>query len=618
MVYIEFMSIPPRFLDELRNRLNLSDIIGRRIKVTRAGREFKACCPFHHEKTPSFTINDDKQFYHCFGCGAHGDVIGFTMQHDNLSFIDALEVLSAEAGLQMPKPDPIAAQKAEKARGLHELMDEATNWMQSQIKENPEVLDYLEGRGMTEEIRAGFRIGYAPEDGQALRKALKSKGFTDAQMLEAGILKASTKGGEPYVFFRDRVMFPVTDRRGRVVAYGGRILPEHIRPQTNPNFKPPKYINSADTPLFDKGRMLYGEAMARQAVVAGHTLIVTEGYMDVIACHKYGFKGAVAPMGTALTDDQIQSLWQIMGEGDKVPILCFDGDNAGRRAASRACENIMPLLKAGKTVRFAFLPEGEDPDSLLRSAGAIGFKKFLSGALSLFDFLWASHTAGRTFETPESRAGLTKTLNNEIAKIAEADIQRHYKELIRTRISENFFTPYRGDASRSATPATRKKAQGMRLRSPLQGKTILSEKVLLATLINNPWLYGDLEEQFGSFALSHEPWRILRQNVIAALESNPDLDFEALRSILTSQGLEQEMDDILNESVYVHASFARCVREIDARSPDQKSAWLKIYEALRGQGAENERKQIWKQAFESANEEEEARLKDTVLMQSEG
>ena len=324
------MSIPPRFLDEIRNRLTLSDIIGRRISVKRAGREHKACCPFHKEKTPSFTINDDKQFYHCFGCGAHGDVIGFVMQHDNLSFMDAVEMLSADAGLQMPKPDPQAIQKAKKEKGLHELMDEATRWMSEQMvsASHKDVLDYVENRGMNEEIRNCFRLGYAPTDGQALRKFLTDKDFTDAQMLEVGLLKESTRGGDPYIFFRDRVMFPVADRRGRVVAFGGRILPEHIRPQ-NPNsdFTPPKYINTSDTTLFDKGRMLYAEGLARQAAREGHTVLVTEGYMDVIACHKAGFKGAVAPMGTALTEEQIISLWSMIPEGEKSPEKSYDEYN---------------------------------------------------------------------------------------------------------------------------------------------------------------------------------------------------------------------------------------------------------------------------------------------------
>ncbi len=608
------MSIPPRFLDEIRNRLSLSEIIGRRISVTRAGREFKACCPFHKEKTPSFTINDDKQFYHCFGCGAHGDVIGFVMAHDNLSFIDAVEGLSADAGLQMPKPDPMAIEQAQKAKGLHELLDEATSWMQGQVDEagNADVLDYLEGRGMNADIRSGFRVGYTPADGQALRTYLKGKGFSDVDMLEAGLLKESNRGGEPYVFFRDRVMFPVADRRGRVVAFGGRILPEHIRPQMDQNFTPPKYINSSDTPLFDKGRMLYSESLARQAAREGHTILVTEGYMDVIACNKYGFKGAVAPMGTALTEDQILSLWSMVIDDEKLPILCFDGDNAGRSAASRACGNILPLLKPGKTVRFAFLPEGEDPDSLLRSSGASGFKKFLESSLSLFDFIWAAHTAGRDFSTPESRAGLTKALQKQVSTIADPEIQKHYKELISSRISDNFFKSYQGKGKGGQGPQSAKASGALRLRPLVQKKNRVAQKVLLSAVINNPELYSCLEEEFGQFIIEAQNLNNLRAHVIASLNEDASLDTEGLCAKLEFQGFEKERDDILNESVYVHAAFARQGAFASLGESHMQKQWLSYYEGLQGQGLNEEVKAGWKSAFESSNEQQEDRLRDMV------
>ena len=618
------MSIPPRFMDEIRNRLTLSEIIGRRLSIQRAGREFKACCPFHGEKTPSFTINDDKQFYHCFGCGAHGDVIGFVMQHDNLSFIDAVEMLSAEAGLEMPKPDPRAIEKAEKAKGLHELMDEATRFMQGQVtaKGNEEILEYLEGRGMNAEIRERFRIGYAPADGQAMRKALSVKGFTDAQMIEAGVLKKSTRGGDPYIFFRDRVMFPVTDRRGRVVAFGGRVLPEHIRPQTNPDYKPAKYINSSDTPLFDKGRMLYGESMARQAAREGHTLLVTEGYMDVIACHKYGFKGAVAPMGTALTEDQILSLWSMMVNEDKMPILCFDGDNAGRGAASRACERILPLLKPGKTVRFAFMPDGEDPDSLLRSLGVQGFKNVLQASLSLFDFLWATHTAGREFDTPESRAGLSKTLQKQVSSIADPEIQKFYNGLIRSKISESFFKPYNQNNRNASNTGVQNyggykpKPNAMRLRPLVQKKNVISQKILLAAVLNNPAAYHNLEEEFGGFQIHDRKLDALRNAMIEKLDGHEpehdQLDSKSLRNILESSGFEQETGDILCESVYVHAAFAR-IDAIETMGEDHfQQSWLALYGAMQGQNLDEEVKAGWKSAFESSNETEENRLRTIV------
>ena len=614
------MSIPPRFLDDIRNRLTLSEIIGRRISVKRAGRESKACCPFHNEKTPSFTINDDKQFYHCFGCGAHGDVIGFVMQHDNLSFIDAVEMLAADAGLQMPKPDPMAAKKAEKQRGLHELMDEATSWMQEQVslQQNKDVLDYLEKRGMDLAIRSGFRLGYAPADGQALRKAMIAKGFSDSQMLEVGILKKSQKGGDPYVFFRDRGMFPVADRRGRVVAFGGRVLPEHIRPlDKNSDYKPAKYINSSDTPLFDKGQMLYAESFARQAAREGHTIIVTEGYMDVIACHKAGFKGAVAPMGTALTEEQILSLWQMIPDGEKSPVLCFDGDNAGRAAAGRACQRILPLLKPNQSARFAFLPEGEDPDSLIRGQGAGAFRSFLQAALPLFDFIWASHTAGRTFETPEQRAGLEKVLYDDVAKIQDTNIQRHYKNLVRDKISQTFFKRnFSGGNNPNAKRAQVKKPNTrpnvLKLRKPQRSNNDLKHRILLAAVLNHPQIYDMIEESFGEFEITNPTLANIRQSIILAMSENPDLDFDGLHAHFTDQGLDKEIRDIACESVYVHAVFCRPSKSEDTDYGEIAQNWLALRESMKSGTMDEEIRDGWKRVILSANQDEEAKLSNMI------
>lgn len=619
------MSIPPRFLDDIRNRLTLSEIIGRRISVKRAGRESKACCPFHNEKSPSFTINDDKQFYHCFGCGAHGDVIGFVMQHDNLSFMDAVETLALDAGLQMPKPDPMAAKKAEKQRGLHELMDEATSWMHEQAtqSQHKDVLEYLEQRGMDADIRSGFRLGYAPADGQALRKSMSLKGFTDAQMLEVGILKKSTKGGDPYVFFRDRVMFPVADRRGRVVAFGGRVLPDHIRPP-NPNsdYKPAKYINSSDTPLFDKGQMLYAESFARQAAREGHSVLVTEGYMDVIACHKAGFKGAVAPMGTALTEEQILSLWQMIPDGEKSPILCFDGDNAGRAAAARACQRILPLLKPDQSARFAFLPDGEDPDSLIRTQGAGAFKEFLKASLPLFDFIWATNTAGRTLDTPEQRAGLEKTLYNDIAQIQDPDIQRHYKQLVRNKISDTFFKRNynnSGAGTRSSQNASRAKSARphvMKLRKPQRGNNDLKHSILIAALLNHPQIYSSIEEAFGEMRLQSPMLNNMRQSIILAFDENPSLDLDGLHAHLTQQGLGKEIRDICCESVYVHAAFCKPSTTDEYNYGETAQTWLEFFENMKASTIDEEIRDGWKQALSSANQDEEAKLSSMIKSRS--
>ena len=602
------MMIPPRFLDEVRNRLVLSDVIGKRIKVVRSGREFKACCPFHKEKTPSFTINDDKQFYHCFGCGAHGDVIGFVMQHDNLSFIDALELLSSEAGLQMPKPDFESVQKAKVAKDMYTLLEATTQWFMQQLYDsrNQNILSYIQERGVNSDTLLAFHVGYAPADRQSLRTYLKEQGYDDSAMMEAGLLRKSDKG-EYYVFFRERVIFPVTDRRGRVVAFGGRILPDHLRIPQRGDFTPPKYINSSETPVFDKGRMLYGEAMARQAVRDGQSVIVTEGYMDVIACYQAGFKGAVAPMGTALTEDQILSLWSMISEDEKVPVLCFDGDNAGRSAASRACDRLLPLLKPGQSARFAFLPEGEDPDSLLRNQGTQAFKRIIDSSLSLFDFIWVTHIADRKFDTPEARAGVSKALKNKVATIADRDVQSHYMAILRKKISETFFK--RDGFGEKA----KKYLTALKPRKPVFNSVVIYEKILTATIINHPYIYESVGEQYGAFNISDKMLNRLKQAIVSVLEENVDINREDLCLYLKQKGFVQEIGDILNESVYVHAAFALpCVNSDDTNLENIVSKWLDVLNSIQERGLQNEIKQGWKDAFYHSNEDEEEKLRNIV------
>lgn len=607
------MTIPPRFLDELRNRLTLSDMIGRRIKVTRAGREFKACCPFHKEKTPSFTINDDKQFYHCFGCGAHGDVIGFYMQHDNLSFIDAVEMLSAEAGLQMPQSTPEEIEKARKAKDLYAMMDLATSWMQDNLHSagHKDIYDYLVQRGVKPQTLSEFRIGYAPPDYQALRTYLAAQGFSDADMQEGGLTKVSERGGDPYVFFRERIMFPVCDRRGRVVAFGGRALPDHLTPPDRGNYTPAKYMNSGETPLFDKSRVIFGESKARQAAGEGHTILVTEGYMDVIACHQAGFRGAVAPMGTALTEEQISLIWSMIPADEKIPVLCFDGDEAGRRAAVRACERVLPLLKADQSVQFAFLPDGEDPDSILRHNGAAAFKKILQASLPLFDFIWQSKTAGRQFSTPEARAGLVKTLEEDIRRIADAEVQRHYFSLMRQRCRELFYTRNYTNRKDNARPDSRGTypgaAPGALKPTPpaFQNKYIQG---LLAGVLNYPSIGRDFEEECAALLITDPRLDALRQEIISILAQSDDLDEAAFQTHLTSAGFEKELEECLSKSVYFHAGFARPGQDM----AEVKRQWLETYQSLQSRHMGREIKLGWKKALAEADRDQEERLRQLL------
>ncbi|MCB1783967.1 MAG: DNA primase [Alphaproteobacteria bacterium] len=611
------MSISPRFLDEIRTRLSLSEVIGRRVKVTRAGREYKACCPFHHEKSPSFTINDDKQFFHCFGCGAHGDVVGFVMRHDNLSFPDAVEMLAAEAGLQMPKQTPQEVEKAQKQKDLYALVEETCRYFEGCLRESKNVaaLDYLLGRGLTEETIAGFRLGFSPEDGQALRKHLTAQGFTDKDMIAAGVMKASVKGKEPYAFFRERVMFPVSDRRGRVVAFGGRILPDHLRGPQRGDFKPPKYINSTETPLFHKGSMLYNEPRARHSAGDGVMPVVVEGYLDVIACEQAGVKGAVAPMGTALTEAQIETLWKMIPGDLRVPVLCFDGDNAGRKAAERAADRVMPMLKPGMSVSFAFLPEGEDPDTLIRSGGAAAMAGILEGRQSLADFLWQSHVGGRTLDTPEARAGAVKRLQQEVLRIADHDVQAHYKTLFQQRVSEAFFSrptysragPARQDFKRGKRSAVSGRT-GPVLRRPASQMARVYPRVLLAGLINHPHIFDAVEEHVAHLVLVDPVLRRLRDAVVVILSGDPPEGRDELLEILKNEGFVQEVDDILNESVYVHASFCSSL----ANSDVAEEKWLAYWKDGQALGVRKEIQAGVKRAFDTSSEEEEEKLRQMI------
>jgi DNA primase len=417
------MTLSPQWLDELRSRVTLSSLIGRTVKVTKAGREFKACCPFHNEKSPSFTINDEKGFYHCFGCSAHGDAIRWMTDQRGLSFMDAIKELAAEAGMDVPAPDPQAAVRAEKANSLYDVMTSAQSWFVTQLLgvEGASARGYLKQRGFTEQTIKDFGFGLAPDNRTALKTALKQ--FGDPMLIEAGLL-ISVDGKAPYDRFRGRLMIPIRDPRGRVIAFGGRILGEGE----------PKYLNSPDTPLFDKGRTLYNLDKCSPASRQTGRVIVVEGYMDVIAIAQAGFPDAVAPLGTALTEQQIQMLWRMTEK----PLLCFDGDSAGQKAAMRAALRALPLLKPGHSLQFVNLPDGQDPDDLVKASGATALTQLLDASQPLVERLWRAEVAACTLDTPEDRAGLKQRLGGHMTNIADAEIRRHYADAFRERFDNLF------------------------------------------------------------------------------------------------------------------------------------------------------------------------------------
>ncbi|OYW14602.1 MAG: DNA primase [Sphingomonadales bacterium 12-62-5] len=401
--------LSPQWLDELRQRITLSGVISRTTKLQRAGREWKACCPFHNEKSPSFTVNDEKGFYHCFGCGAHGDAIRWMTDQRGLSFMDAVKELASEAGMEVPAPDPRMARQAEQRAGLHDVTAAAQEWFKNNLlaPEGTKAREYLKSRGFDAHTIERFGFGYAPEGRQALKAAMGDR-FPEAMLIESG-MRIAVEGKEPYDRFRGRLTLPIEDTRGRVIGFGGRIL-EVAKTDA------PKYLNSPDTPLFDKGRLLYNLDQAGPAARKSNRLIVVEGYMDVIGLAQAGLIEAVAPLGTAMTETQLMLAWRLVD----VPLLCFDGDAAGQRAATRAAMRALPLLKPGKSLRIATLPHGQDPDDLCRTGGAAAFEAVLASAVPLIDHIWAIETAGLEQATPERRAQARLQLREAAAGIAPA------------------------------------------------------------------------------------------------------------------------------------------------------------------------------------------------------
>jgi len=409
------VTLSPAFLDELRARTTLSAVIAPSVKLIRAGREWKACCPFHNEKTPSFTVNDDKGFYHCFGCGAHGDAIRFLTDHRGMPFMDAVKELSGKAGMDVPAPDPLVREKAERAASLTDVMGEVATWYAEQLNglAGSEARAYLKRREINADVAQRFGLGFAPDKRNGLKRALDKLG--EDKLIDTGMLiQPEEDGKESYDRFRGRLMIPIRDARGRVIGFGGRILGQGE----------PKYLNSPDTPLFDKGRTLYNLDRAGPASRIAKRLIVVEGYMDVIALDKAEVPEVCAPNGTALTEGQLERLWRL----DPAPILCFDGDNAGKKAAIRAATRALPLLRPDRTLRFVELPAGKDPDDVVREGGREAFEELLARPEPLDARLWRHELDAEPLTTPEAWAGLKQRLIAHAQTIGHADLARMYRE----------------------------------------------------------------------------------------------------------------------------------------------------------------------------------------------
>ncbi len=408
--------IPESFIEELVNRIDIVDVIEPRVPLKRAGNEFKACCPFHDEKTPSFTVSPKKQFFHCFGCGAHGTAIGFLMQYDGLEFVDAVEDLARQAGLEVPRE---AGFRPARDQSLYDLMAEAATYYQARLKESPEAIDYLKRRGVSGEIARDFGLGYALERWDGLLKRLGGSPETEQKLLSTGLLSRGDRG--LYDKFRQRIMFPIHDKRGRVIAFGGRALAD----------RGPKYLNSPETELFHKGRELYGLYLARQHTGDDPRLIVVEGYMDVVALAQFGIRNAVATLGTATTMEHAEMLFRSVPE----VVYCFDGDRAGRQAAWRALDATLPKMRDGRQAKFLFLPEGEDPDSMVRQEGADAFRRRVDQATPLSAFFFQQLSAQTDVQSLEGRARLAELARPYLEKMPSGVLRELMHDDLQRRVT---------------------------------------------------------------------------------------------------------------------------------------------------------------------------------------
>jgi len=546
------MAFSDQFLEELRARTGLADVIARRVKLVKKGREHLGLCPFHKEKTPSFTVNEDKGFYHCFGCEAHGSAFDFVMNTEGLTFPEAVEKLAQEAGMEIPRDTPEDRERQQQRQTLFDVTEKAAAYFERQLRmpEGKRALDYLKNRGFDDDVIKRFRLGFAPpgSDGgrNVLKAALAKGGIEEGLMVAAGLIiqpedqEAGTgeartgkqRVREPYDRFRGRVMFPITDQRDRVIAFGGRILGDGE----------PKYLNSPETPLFHKGRVLYGLKLASGPARKAGTVIVTEGYTDVIALNQAGFENTVAPLGTALTEDQIKLLWRIVPE----PVLCFDGDAAGQKAAARAAERALPILASGFGLRFAMLPADEDPDSLIKSGGRDAMAGIIEAALPLSEVLWRMETGGRLPKTPEERAALQKRLRDYARQINDSTLRSHFSSLFNDRIWSG------SRAARKAPGRGGDWAPSMHLEDAAGPKTPVSaleraQKVLLAIIINHPEIFDGVEETLGKFSFGKGRFDLLRQEVISVLLKDAEMESDGVKDVLRERGYAESLDVLFRD-----------------------------------------------------------------------
>ncbi len=523
-----------KFLDELRSRISIADVVGTKVKLTKRGREYLGLCPFHNEKTPSFTVNESKGFYHCFGCGAHGDIVKFEMDANGLPFIDAVKKLADKVGMQLPSWSKESQEQNLKRKSLYEIMDIACAFFEKNLRMpvGAQGLAYFkEKRGLSDETIKKFRLGFAPNN-NGLKALLSSKGVSEHDMAELGLIAVpEDKNRSPHDFFRERVMIPIIDKQGNVIAFGGRIMDN----------SQPKYLNSPETPIFNKRRILYNMNNAREPAYGSKRLIICEGYMDVIALDCFNFNYAVAPLGTALTEEQIIEAWRVCN----TPTLCFDGDGAGIKAAIRSIDRVLPILKAGYSVNYIFLKEKKDPDELLRSLGAPIFEQYLQRAKPLVDILWHKCKMNKDMDTPEQKALIEKETFDEVAKIKDDQIRNYYTQEMKKRIYYTFGkgsiykntpTPNNNEPTQvNNHPKTAYKARRIKQENTsvyhFVKKPPLNDLVIrgiIAAMLLYPELIEKYEEKLTAFEINDSRMAKVLAEIIEINQEDEHLDSETL------------------------------------------------------------------------------------------
>ena len=506
-------------LEEIKARVSIADVIGAKVKLQKRGRDYVGLCPFHHEKTPSFSVNTAQGYYHCFGCGEHGDIFSFEMKNNGLSFMDAVHKLAEKAGVSVPSFSQESIEQQQKRKSLYEIMEMAVAFYEKKLRltVGAQGLAYFKGkRGLSEETLAKFRLGFAP-NGNALKAELVSKGVAPEDLEQLGLITKTDENNRPsYDFFHDRVMIPIIDKRGRPIAFGGRIMDK----------SEPKYLNSPETPIFNKRRILYNMNNAYEPAHKANRLIICEGYMDVIALDSYGFQYAVAPLGTALTEEQISEAWKMCS----TPTLCFDGDSAGIRAAIRSVDRVLPILKAGCSVKYVFLKHYKDPDELLHNMGAETFEKYLQKAKPLVDILWHKCKMNREIITPEQKALLEKDTLAEVAKIQDPQIRGYYMQEMKRRLAEQFGHEISNNKTKEKSNKGLKKQEFNFVKKPPLDDLMLRK--LTANLIIYPELIKVYAGQLGEFDFGNSDMAKILTEILNIYEEEGIIESQVLQEKL--------------------------------------------------------------------------------------